>query len=372
MKEIRKERESGVELLKIIAIVLIVISHAIQALGSVDNDSDAFVNLYIASTNFNNIFLILFRHFGTLGNDIFFICSAWFLCDIKVKRKNNKMLNMVLDVWIVSIICLAVFMLLGVSVDSESILKSIFPTTCANNWYVTCYLVFYLIFPYLNMAISKMSQRTLLYVSIVSFTINYIICYIKSGLFFSNQLMQFVSMFLLIAYIKKYLINLDIKYYVRLLAFGIIAFIGSVLIINFLGTRIGFFSNKVLIGADTANPFLLFIAIALLMIFSRKKFVSTFINRISALSLLIYLFHENFIFASQIRPKAYPFIYEHFGYDYLILWVLVYAAILFVVSAAISFVYQNTLHRLTNKLSDKIIIKISPVLQKYADKIQRI
>lgn len=372
MKVLRKERESGIELLKIIAILLIIISHATQTLGSVSNESAAFVNLYAASTDFNNIVLILFRHFGTLGNDIFFICSAWFLCDVKAKRKNNKMLTMVMDVWLVSVLCLAVFMLLGVNVSNGTVFTSVFPITFSNNWYVTCYLVFYAIFPYLNMAISKMSQRTLLCVNIASFAINYLVCYIKFGLFFSNQLIEFIAMFFMVAYIKKYLVNLDVKYYVRLLIFGIIGFIVPVLIINFLGTKIDFFASKVLIGVDTANPFLLIIAISLVQIFSRKKFVNVFVNRLSALSLLIYLFHDNIIFAGEIRPKAYDFIYEHLGYDYLFLWVLVYAVVLFVGAAVISFIYQNTFHRLTSKISDVFVMKASPIFNKYVDKLQEI
>lgn len=372
MRTLKKERDSGIELLKIFAILLIVISHATQTLGSVSNESAAFVNLYAASANFNNIILILFRHFGTLGNDIFFICSAWFLCDVNAERKNNKLLTLVMDVWLVSVLCMVVFMLCGVSVSGGTVLKSLLPITFANNWYVTCYVIFYAVFPYLNMAISKMSQKTLLCVNIASLTINYLVCYIKFGLFFSNQLIEFVAMFFMVAYIKKYLINLDVKYYVRLLIFGIIGFVAPVLLINFLGTKIDFFSSKVLIGVDTANPFLLLIAVSLVQICSRKKFVNVFVNRVSALSLLIYLFHDNIIFAGKIRPKAYMFIYEHFGYDYLFLWVLVYAAVLFVGAAAISFIYQNTFHRLTSKISDVFVIKASPIFNKCIDKLQKI
>lgn len=279
---------------------------------------------------------------------------------------------MVMDVWLVSVLCLAVLMLCGVSVNGVTVFKSLLPTTFANNWYVTCYVVFYAVFPYLNMAILKMSQKALLCVNIAALTINYLICYIKFGLFFSNELIEFIAMFFMVAYIRKYLINLDIKYYVRLLIVGIIGFIVPVLLIDFLGTKIDFFSSKVLIGVDTANPFLLIIAVSLVQICSRKKFVNVFVNRVSALSLLIYLFNDNIIFADKIRPMTYYFIYEHFGYDYLVIWVLAYAVVLFAGAAAISFAYQNTLHRLTVKIFDKLIIKISPICQKYIGKIQKI
>lgn len=71
------DRRSGVELLKIIAIFLIVISHVTQSL---ENESlqSGIIHLGQATTDIQILILTLLRQAGALGNNIFFISSAWF------------------------------------------------------------------------------------------------------------------------------------------------------------------------------------------------------------------------------------------------------------------------------------------------------
>lgn len=78
----KKERNSGIELLKIIAIVLIVISHVVYTLKTVNpyiSYNGYVVDLSIATADIWKFILAIFSYFGALGNSIFFICSAWFL-----------------------------------------------------------------------------------------------------------------------------------------------------------------------------------------------------------------------------------------------------------------------------------------------------
>ena len=77
-------RDSGVELLKIIAVILIVISHVVLTLIT-ENEyipySDYLLDCTHATTNVTVLLLAVMRHFGALGNWIFFVASAWFLLD---------------------------------------------------------------------------------------------------------------------------------------------------------------------------------------------------------------------------------------------------------------------------------------------------
>ena len=75
-------RKSGIELAKIIAMLLIVISHVVLSVSNESlslNETLDFINLNAATTNINNIVLIIFRYLGAIGNDIFLISSIWFL-----------------------------------------------------------------------------------------------------------------------------------------------------------------------------------------------------------------------------------------------------------------------------------------------------
>ena len=99
MEEVKKVhsgnmRDSGIELLKVIAILLIVISHVVQTLSSENpliGYSDYILDLSCATKEMQLVILMIMRHFGALGNSIFFICSTWFLLDSKIVsvKKNH-------------------------------------------------------------------------------------------------------------------------------------------------------------------------------------------------------------------------------------------------------------------------------------------
>lgn len=51
---------------------------------------------------------------------------------------------MLVEIWTVSIIILIItYIILRGDISTKIILKSVFPTLFANNWYMTCYLLFY-------------------------------------------------------------------------------------------------------------------------------------------------------------------------------------------------------------------------------------
>lgn len=107
----KRERNTSTELLKIIAMFMIVISHLAQTYGTLHNNlainPEFFYDSKIASTNVNNIIILLMRNLGAIGNNIFFICTAWFLVDRK-KSNKKKVIEMISDVWIINIVFLLI------------------------------------------------------------------------------------------------------------------------------------------------------------------------------------------------------------------------------------------------------------------------
>ena len=74
---IKKERESGIELLKLLAIALIVIFHMTQTLcgnySELPGAEGSFVDLRSPISTPSDILMMLFRNFGALGNHLFFL-----------------------------------------------------------------------------------------------------------------------------------------------------------------------------------------------------------------------------------------------------------------------------------------------------------
>ena len=130
-------RNSGIELLKVFGMVLIVLSHVIQTLHNPKEYipvTDYIVDLSRATTDIQQLVLVLFRHCGVLGNSIFFICSAWFLLDSDSINK-KKILQMIMDVWFISVcVLIAVYIIRNGNLDRKIIVKQILPVTFGNNW----------------------------------------------------------------------------------------------------------------------------------------------------------------------------------------------------------------------------------------------
>ncbi len=352
-------RDSGIELLKIIAIFLIVISHVVQTLAS-KNDaisfSDYVVDLSVASTNMKYFLITLFYYFGKLGNTIFFICSAWFLLRSS-KYNKRKWFFMLFEVWIISLIILVIteFITHG-NIAMKPLIKSIFPTTFSSNWYITCYLLFYPVHPLLNSVINKMDKKSLLRSSIVLFVLYFGFAFIKSDLLQCNDLLRWLAIYFIMAYLQNYLKDFmnNTKQNVILLLVGIAGFIGIAFFANVLGLKVSFLNDKVLHWNSNSHPFILAISIALFNLMRKGNYKSVVINYISSLSLLIYVIHENIILKTYFRPKMWNYVYNTFGYSHIVLWVFVLSSIVFAFGIIASMIYDKTLRSIIRKLSNKI------------------
>lgn len=90
-------RESSFELLKVIAILFICLSSALpygaMYKGGYQN---IYINLTITDFSFRGILFTLFRYFGQVGDTLFLMCSAWFLCD-SLTSKPKKCIKLILD-----------------------------------------------------------------------------------------------------------------------------------------------------------------------------------------------------------------------------------------------------------------------------------
>lgn len=348
-------RNSSIELIKIIAIFLIVINHVIQTIGTENSFifyHDYVINLNVATTNIQQLILSILRYSGTIGNTIFFACSAWFMIDSK-KFNVKKWFHLLFEVWVISIVILAItYINRSGNIDVGIIIKSMLPTTFENNWYITCYLLFYLAHILLNKIIHEISQIQLLRISAALIIIYIGINFVINGLFFCTDLILWIVIYFIISYIKIYCQNFvkNKKINIFLLCFGIIAHISIIIFTNFIGLRIHFFSNWLLRWNNASNPFIIFSVIALINLLHATKFHSNFINNFSKLSLLIYIIHENIIIRTYYRPYFINYIYENYGYKYILLWVILLSIAIFIISAIISHVYDLTLRKYVNRL----------------------
>ena len=250
------ERNSGIELLKIFAILLIILSHVVQTLGE-NALVDCALDLRIATTNLQQFVLVILRQAGTLGNAIFFTCSAWFLLDSK-KVNKKKWWFMLLEVWSISVTILAVtYILRSGNIEAKMVMESLLPTTFAANWYMTCYLLFYLLHPTLNEIIGRMSQKELLRTASLLAVLYIGFNFIKSSFFFPSAIIIWVAIYFAVAYIKLYLKDFasSVMINICVMLIALTGHIGLIFITNLLGLQINAFSDKLLHWNRNSNPY---------------------------------------------------------------------------------------------------------------------
>lgn len=352
-------RDSGIELLKIAAIFLIILSHVVQTLRSVNHSipyQDYVLDLSMATTNIQHVILTLFSYFGALGNNIFFVCSAWFLLRSSGCKK-QKWLFMLLEVWVISMVFLVAALLLRRgNISGAILLKSVFPTLFSTNWYLTCYLLFYPIHPLLNLLIRRLNQQSLFRLSAAMFFLYCCLNFLNSGLLFYSRFILWITIYFVMAYMQQYMGDFanDRKKNGILLLFGIAGFVGIALLTNYLGLHISFMEDKMLHWAASCNPFLIAISIALFNLARNVHFQNGRINYLSSLSMLVYLIHENLIFKTYYRPLMLHYVYQRFGYDRILLWVIVVALLVTLFSVFCSVVYDKTLRPLVRTASSSL------------------
>ncbi len=358
------KRNSGVELLKIIAILMITFAHFLPYYGN--SSWPSYISMNKTTESFQRLILVFFLYWGQLGNGIFIICSSYFLLESK-KVKVNKVLYILADCAFFSIAWLITFLLCGYEFPTSTIIAQIFPVTYAQCWFITCYIVFYLIHPLLSAAANSLTQKGHVAIVILSFFMYGVVHLILGNRYYYSHLLGFCVLFMATAYMKKYLIAFSNSKKANIIGV-IIGFAGLFLMIvvtNWLGLKFGISKDRLERWNFFINPLVVLFGLCSLNLFKNLNFESKFVNTVSSASLLVYVFSENFLFRRNFKPLMYKYIYENFGYDYIALWVVLIAFTAFIVSVLVSLAYKFTVGKLLHKLCD-LICKI---LKKPADKM---
>ena len=236
----------------------------------------------------------------------------------------------------------------------------LFPHTFRLFWYITCYILLYLIHPALNLLIENMDKRKHLFVVMLSSSIfiayNFIVHW-----YFSNAMVSWVVLYFLISYVKKYLPETRRNTAINTLLFLCGSF-GSVLILfilNTLGTHVYRFESISISYFDDVsiwNPFHIMISLALLnRALAKKEKNNRLINEFSSLSLLMFVVHSNRIVRCYCIPTIWQLIFLRGGYRHIVLYAYIFGGALFLVSLIVSIIYKQTVHKLIERVAKRAV-----------------
>lgn len=323
----KNNRESGIELLRILAAIGIVYGHYLND-GHINDVDEA-----------NFLFFDFLRVPVTCAVDIFLLIMGYFSCT-SYKRSYGKPVNLLGQMSFYGVVIYLVLSCLGYRTWS---LNYFISSAIPYSWFITLYLVVYFISPYINMVITKLSPREwkwflgfiLFFYSIWPMMLGIIEAfnrYIESwstigrnGDFAGYHIITFIMMYCVGGCIR--LNRLDEKISTTHAILGLV-----VLIILDYGMRfIPLESTPWHIARWYSNIIVVAMAVYSFIIFKRIKYRSKYINAYASCAFTIYLIHSKlFVLVDTYSTLRLPISTALLKIGFFILFICVASFLLYV------------------------------------------
>lgn len=197
-----KKRDANFELLRIIAMFMIVTLHYTQNSGVLENNG---------TFSLQNIFFIFLNTVCSVGVNCFVLISGYYLITSKFK------IQKIIHLWgLVLFYSLGIFLLYKIAnhsvVDQMNPIETIYvftPVLNVHYWFIVPYIALYIIFPFLNKMINALNQKQLKAILIIFFALMCVINNITPlnqnfEAVGGHSILWFMFLYSVGAYIKKY------------------------------------------------------------------------------------------------------------------------------------------------------------------------
>lgn len=284
----RNTRNSSIELLRVIAMFMILAHHFI-----VHNRFD----IKDMPIGLEKVFFqTIMQGGGKVGVVIFFSISTWFLINEKQEIRNSlrRIWLMEREVLFWSILLASFFFIFDrTDLSRNLLLRSFVPLNMGVWWYATAYAIFLAILPFLQIGLKALGRHNHLALTIVILIIWGVRGFIpgmvsadgpiSSGL---NGILGFIYIFILISAYKWYLPPLSTKQIWALISIGFSFFIlytVASICLSLFGHNVGIY-----ITGDWTLPVIM-IGFGMFLLFERITIHSKLINRIAKSAFGVYL-----------------------------------------------------------------------------------
>lgn len=295
-------RQSNIELLRIICMVMILAHHFCV-------HSSFLYDVNVLSIN--RLWYEFLYTGGKIGVNIFILITGYFSFR-NVTLKMGKLFQFYFQIIFYSVVIYLIFLIFKLPVGDDgnfvftwrTLADTLLPVTSAQWWFVSGYFVIILISPFLNYFIHSIS-RTGLKIVLIILGILYVLIptfYFDTSFFTSNwdrnPVLWFAFLYLLGAYYGKYGFRFNAKPGILLLLFfgTCILTFGSTIIFDLVGMNHPWFltDSKNMYMYEMQSLPLLFASVCLFAAFLKIDIGShKFINFVSSVTFGIYLIHDN-------------------------------------------------------------------------------
>ena len=291
------KRSSNFELLRILAMLMIVFHH-FSFFGGYVFDRIAL----------NTVWAELLLVGGKIAVNIYILISGYFLIDsqgVSVK----KVLKLAGQILFYSLVIDVLAIAVGVEGFSvKGLVKGCFPITYERWWFAGAYFVLYLLSPYINLFLRKLDKQTYRKLLVTLFILWSVIPSVFGPLYQSNNLLWFVSLYAAAAYVRLHGVGerpaafwLGIGAGIALLAFA------AVLLLDILGLRYAGLSGQAMyVFAMQRLPAAACAWFAFLGFRAMDLGCCRAVNVVASASFGVYLIHEHPVIRRLLWGELFP------------------------------------------------------------------
>lgn len=347
----QNKRNSSFELLRIIAIFLIVSYHFVNHSGILPND---YQNLSFADILAQTVYM-----FGRPACSFFAMISGYFTVSSKFgKNYYSKALNLFIKTVIYSVGAFLIYrFIFGYPTDFEDFIESC--VFIVDHWYIRIYIVVMMFAPFVNKMLNSLSFKE--YKSLL-FVLFFIYIVLNT---FTNYSLDFGDLFFLTFYyifgafvrLHKEQFKLKNKIYLIVSLGCVVLIIASVLFFDFGSIYMDsdYLFAHALYFRKYNNLLSFGFVLFLFIYFSNLKFENNPINIYASSVLGIYILHDTRFIRDLIwRKWALPFGYQ----DNPLLYMFIKIFAVLVLCFIIDYIYQMAIDKLVKRISLYIASKL--------------
>lgn len=192
------ERDSGIELFRIITMMIIVAHHYVVNSGLTPGIFEEITP--------KNLFLLLAGCGGKIGINCFVFITGYFMCKSNITLK--KFLKLLVWIETYKVIFYLIFTITGYQEFTfKDMVKSLLPISSVGTGFSSAYLIFYMFIPFINILVNNMTKKQHLLLILLSVSVYSILPMFLIPVTF-NYVTWFTVIYFVASYVRLYPIDL--------------------------------------------------------------------------------------------------------------------------------------------------------------------
>lgn len=287
----KSQRNYGIDLLRIISMLMIIILHILGHGGVLKNTP-------LLSYRYEVAWFLETASYCAVN--CYALISGYVA--IKSRFKYSNIVCLWLQVAFYTVLIATVMAIISPTLGKAEVLSAFFPVTNKIYWYFTAYFCMYFFTPVFNKAVDGLSEKQLKAIAVAIFAVFCLIPFLKNSDIFSTirgySPIWLMMLYLLGGIIGKCNLFSKIKPWISMLLYLLMIVItwGERFICEYYNTNFSPKEPLNIVLTQYTSPTIFFAAVFLFVAFSKLKINKIFIKPIaifSATSFSVYLIHEN-------------------------------------------------------------------------------